>query len=499
MPNRTSPSISDMNSSSGARQLRLEQEVSGYRRRAVFAVQAAFLLGALAVLIHSIAHPFEFETIGLLVSVAMSSAALGLVIRDKLQWAAWLSAFQFVSVPAYLALTSLGTFDSAMLLFPVGLISLAILVRPLKMAIVSGLTMLVGVFIAVATLRGAIGNPALQALVEANPIDVIVSVVVISFSGAVATYVSHIFQGMLRSLADYQATLEANIAKQASDLDGSNAQLAISQAKFAQARAQLLRGEKLAGLETLVAGVAHEINTPISNAALTANALRHHMTELVDLIDRGAVRKSEIKRLVGQLDEAAEVVVRATGRAADLVASFKKVAVDQSSGRRRLFLLDEVTQDVLATLKPSFGEKRIRIECDIESQLQFNGYPGPLSQVLTNLVQNAAIHGLRGGDGGLIRVVARKVAENSVEIRVSDDGVGMSDETVSRIFEPFFTTQPDRGGSGLGLFLVQELVTGTLGGKIQVISKPGAGSEFLLRLPLESPVAALSAIDELAQ
>ena len=178
---------------------------------------------------------------------------------------------------------------------------------------------------------------------------------------------------------------------------------------------------------------------------------------------------------------------RNTTRAADLIGQFKQVAVDQTSVRRRRFGLRQTVEEVLATLQPLFKRTAHRVELAIPPELELDSYPGPLEQVVANLVGNSISHGFQGVAAGLIEIRAAPLDEDRVQIDYADNGVGIPEANRARIFEPFFTTQMGQGGSGLGLYIVYSLVTGLLGGAIQVDSAPGQGARFILVLPRTAP------------
>jgi signal transduction histidine kinase len=181
--------------------------------------------------------------------------------------------------------------------------------------------------------------------------------------------------------------------------------------------------------------------------------------------------------------EAVDLLERNSARAADLIGHFKQVAVDQSSARRRSFDLGQLVEEMLVTLRLTFKHTRHRIEVDIPAGLVMDSYPGPLEQVMANLVANSLVHGFVGIDEGRIELHAQALGEKQLLIRYLDNGVGIPTDTLNRIFEPFFTTRLGQGGSGLGLYIVYNLVTGVLGGTIEVASSPGHGVGITLTLP----------------
>jgi signal transduction histidine kinase len=187
--------------------------------------------------------------------------------------------------------------------------------------------------------------------------------------------------------------------------------------------------------------------------------------------------------------EMAGLVVRSCQRAATLISSFKRVAVDQTSEHQRHFDLAELVEDNLRALRPSLTVGACVIDNRVAHGISCDSYPGPLGQVLTNLIQNAIAHAFEAGKTGTV-VINGQCVGDVVELRVSDDGKGMSQEILARIFEPFFTTALGKGGSGLGLAVCHNMVTGVLGGSIRAQSSVGQGSDFFVRFPLAVPARA---------
>ncbi|MDS4040618.1 MAG: PAS domain-containing protein, partial [Candidatus Competibacter sp.] len=259
-------------------------------------------------------------------------------------------------------------------------------------------------------------------------------------------------------------------------------------AELRQAMTQLVQAEKLAALGHLVAGVAHELNTPLGNARTVAGALGEHLGEFAAAVESGVLRRSQVDAFLKRGWEAVDLLERNTARAADLIGHFKQVTVDQSSARRRRFDLRQTVEELLATLRPQFKHTAHRIELDIPAGLELDSYPGPLEQVVTNLVTNSLIHGFAGIEAGLIRIGAVLLGSDRVQLDYADDGIGIPETILKRIFEPFFTTRLGQGGSGLGLYIVYNLVTGVLGGTVRVCGKPGHGTVFTFVLPRTAPI-----------
>jgi PAS domain S-box-containing protein len=254
-----------------------------------------------------------------------------------------------------------------------------------------------------------------------------------------------------------------------------------------QTQDELVRSEKLAALGSMVAGVAHELNTPIGNSLMVASHLVETSKKMKESLKSG-LKKSMLDEFLGDTDTAGDVLVRNLSKAAELVSSFKQVAVDQTSSQRRSFNLAEMVAEVVTSLGPTIKKTPYIVEQSISTNILMESFPGPLGQVVTNLINNGIIHGFDGLKTGRIRIEAEKPAEGEpVILKISDDGKGIPASVLPRIFDPFFTTKLGQGGSGLGLNIVHNIVFGILGGRISAESTPGEGSCFTLALPLSAP------------
>lgn len=283
-------------------------------------------------------------------------------------------------------------------------------------------------------------------------------------------------------LGDLNNTLEARVAARTAELSRSNESLGLAMASLKETQNELVRAEKLAALGSLVAGVAHEINTPIGNALMASSTLYDSTRELEQKLAQG-LRRSELISYASQACEASQMTLQNLERAADLIRNFKQVAVDQTSENRRRFLLDELVRGILLTLEPAFRHCPCRLVSEIPKNIAMDSFPGAIGQVLTNLVENARIHAFDEKSPGQISVLARTTETGSVILTVADDGKGIPPDILPRIFDPFVTTRPGTGGSGLGLHITHNLVTGVLRGRIDVESELQRGTRFLLTLP----------------
>ncbi|MBK1679256.1 PAS domain-containing sensor histidine kinase [Rhodocyclus tenuis] len=290
-------------------------------------------------------------------------------------------------------------------------------------------------------------------------------------------------------IEDINETLEQRVSERTAALEESYRELATALDSLKLTQEELFRAEKMAALGALVAGVAHELNTPIGNGVTVASTLAERTREFVAEIGSGGLRRSTLNDFVDTAKTASELLLRNLAQASELVTSFKQVSVDQSSEQRRSFDLATVIEEVVATLLPNLRKTPYRIELTLAAGITLDSYPGPLGQVISNFINNAVLHAFEGRDSGHMRIESHELDDGTVEIVFSDDGVGIVEENLRRIFDPFFTTRLGRGGSGLGLHIVHNIVSGTLGGRITVDSQSGAGTRFTLTLPSAAPAA----------
>lgn len=252
----------------------------------------------------------------------------------------------------------------------------------------------------------------------------------------------------------------------------------------------LIEAEKMASLGGLVAGVAHEINTPVGIVVTTTTHLQEKVKAIRSLFDEGRIRKQDFADFLGVADNATTLLLSNSLRAANLIQSFKQVAVDQTCEERRQFDLKAYMQEVLVSLGPKLKRTPYRVDLDCPDGILMDSYPGPFAQVLTNLVVNSLQHGFDGREHGLIRLEVRRDADREVVVlRYCDDGAGIPAANLARIFDPFFTTKRGQGGSGLGMNIVYNIVVQSLKGTITVDSEEGKGVCFTLRLPCRVPVS----------
>ncbi|CAO3443119.1 ATP-binding protein [Azospirillum largimobile] len=284
--------------------------------------------------------------------------------------------------------------------------------------------------------------------------------------------------GFVRTLTD--VTVEARSAE---EIFNAMQELERAYADLKETQANLVQAEKMASLALLVAGVAHEINTPIGIAFGCATHLSGRTGTLAEAFERGTMKKSDLAAYVATAGESSRLIEQNLTRAAELIQSFKRVAVDQTSEERRRFDLLAYLEEVVTSLGPTLRKSRHRVAIACSPGIQMDSFPGALSQVVTNLVMNALTHAFPSDCKGHMVIDVDEMPDDEVEIRFADDGVGIPAENLPKVFEPFFTTRRGSGGSGLGLHIVFNLVTQSLGGRISVDSVAGDGTTFTLRIP----------------
>jgi PAS domain S-box-containing protein len=251
----------------------------------------------------------------------------------------------------------------------------------------------------------------------------------------------------------------------------------------------LIEAEKLAALGRLVAGVAHEINNPVGTSLTVASSLERKTTTFTAEVARGDLRRSSLNEFLEISREASSQLVANLTRAAELIQSFRQVAIDRNVSNQRGFDLGDLTEQVFLSLRPGLGKQNLALNVECQPGLMMNSYPGPYGQVLTNLLLNSVAHAFPSGKGGTVDVKVQASGNDHVEILLSDDGCGMSLDVRRKAFDPFFTTRRDQGGTGLGLHVVYSIVTNCLGGRLRLESEPNKGTKIQIILPRVAPTA----------
>ncbi|MDY6802367.1 MAG: ATP-binding sensor histidine kinase [Cyanobacteriota bacterium] len=247
---------------------------------------------------------------------------------------------------------------------------------------------------------------------------------------------------------------------------------------------QLVESEKMAALGGLVAGVAHEINTPLGLGVTAASLLADKITDFVEIYKCGQMKRSDLEHFLNNIMQNSTMILSNLNRAGDLIASFKQVAVDQTSEAQRRFKINQYLEETLLSLRSSLKKTNHQIEINGDADLEVNSYPGAFSQIVTNLVMNSLVHAYHNLDRGKLTFNFFREGETII-FEYADDGVGIAPENVRKIFEPFFTTKRNQGGSGLGLHIVYNFVTQKLQGTIECESQLGRGTKFLIKFPMD--------------
>ena len=283
-----------------------------------------------------------------------------------------------------------------------------------------------------------------------------------------------------QDLEDLNASLETRVRERSADLESALETLQ-------QTQHDLIASEKMASLGSLVAGIAHELNTPIGNSLLASTALADKVNAFEAQLSGGTLRRTALSAYTDEVRMASSLISSSLQKAANLIASFKQIAVDQTSDQRRTFNLLSVVLDTTATYTPRLKRANCDTTCDVPPALELDSYPGSFYQIFTNLLNNALAHAFEGRDQGAIAITAAELEGGMVDITFSDDGIGMAEDVRRHVFDPFFTTKMGHGGTGLGMNIVYNIVTGVLGGRITVGSSPGAGATVRITVPKVSP------------
>jgi PAS domain S-box-containing protein len=290
-----------------------------------------------------------------------------------------------------------------------------------------------------------------------------------------------------RELKDLNVSLESRVRERSAALERANADLSAALQTLQHTQDELLAAEKMASLGSLVAGIAHELNTPIGNSLLASTSLRDRVMEFDRHVAAGALRRSELMAHLEEVRMVSELISGSLHKAAELISSFKQIAVDQTNDQRRSFDLLAAVQDTVATYMPRLRRAHCETVLRIPAGLMFDSYPGGLYQILNNLVNNALTHAFEHGKGGRITISAEPLDDATVELTFKDNGAGMAEDVLRHVFDPFFTTKMGQGGTGLGMNIVYNIVTGVLGGRISIDSAPGAGTAVRMLLPRSAP------------
>lgn len=291
-----------------------------------------------------------------------------------------------------------------------------------------------------------------------------------------------------RALKELNTSLESRVQSRSAELEHANADLSHALDTLKRTQHDLISSEKMASLGSLVAGIAHELNTPIGNSLLAATSLSDRVAGFRRQLEEGTLKRSVLNDHLSDVVLACGLIAGSLHRAASLIASFKQVAVDQTNDERRIFDLRCVLEDTLATFAPRMRRANCAGTVEVAGTISLHSYPGSLCQVINNLITNALVHAFDQRPSASISIAAREADGGEVVIEFADDGVGMQEDVLHRVFDPFFTTRMGRGGTGLGMNIVYNIVTGVLGGRIDIATVIGKGTSITIAIPKNAPV-----------
>jgi signal transduction histidine kinase len=267
------------------------------------------------------------------------------------------------------------------------------------------------------------------------------------------------------------------------ELRNRNTELANSMKTIKMTKNQLVESEKMASLGGLVAGIAHDVNTPLGVSVTATSFLQDRLTKLQNAYDDKTLTGNTMTSFMSEAQQTITLLTNNLNRASDLISSFKQVAVDQTSEAIREVNVSEYLSEVVRSLAPNFKKTQHTIDIHCPDDLLIKCAPGVLAQILTNMIMNSLIHGFENKIKGAIRLDISEQDDNIV-INYSDDGRGLDEENLKRHFDAFFTTRRGKGGSGLGTHIMNNLVTQALGGQIEVFSQLDKGLQYKITIPV---------------
>ncbi|GGF83013.1 sensor histidine kinase [Alteromonas lipolytica] len=287
-----------------------------------------------------------------------------------------------------------------------------------------------------------------------------------------------------KQLQTLNSRLEEEVHQRTVALKSANDELIQTLEKLHQFQRQIVENEKMASLGDMVAGVAHEVNTPIGLGITASTMMLDRLAVIDQQFKDKTLKASSMQRFIDESRENLNIIYRNLDRAAELISSFKQVAVDQSSEEAREVNVRQLIEETLMSLRPRLKKVSHTVSIDCPETLNVNCKAGPVNQILINLIMNSLLHAFETVENGKIDVIARLTDDQKLKIIYRDNGSGIPESIKSRIFDPFVTTKRGQGGSGLGMHLVFNLVTQALGGNIKLESEEGNGVEYTLTFPV---------------
>ena len=278
--------------------------------------------------------------------------------------------------------------------------------------------------------------------------------------------------------------LEDKVEQRTEELLLKNQELQQALERLKQTQDQLVHAEKMASLGNLVAGIAHEINTPVGVGVTATSHLQKVTKEFSHLYANGEIKRRDLSNYLAESNEALVIIFSNLERASQLIRSFKQVSVDQSSEAKRVFNVKQYLGEILLSLHPKLKRTQLKVTVECDEKLRMDSFPGAFGQIITNLVLNSLTHAYETEDTGELIINIVPEGEHKISLTYSDDGKGMEKDVVAQIFNPFFTTKRGMGGTGLGLYILYNIVTQQFGGTIECVSEPGKGTTFMIGIPV---------------
>ena len=278
---------------------------------------------------------------------------------------------------------------------------------------------------------------------------------------------------------------EEKVKQRTSALKEANSELIQTLEKLHQFQRQMVQNEKMASLGDMVAGVAHEVNTPIGLGVTASTMMLDRLADMRKAFEDKTLKASSLSKFIAEGEENLNIIYRNLNRAAELISSFKQVAVDQSSENNRVFSFAKLMDEILMSMRPKLKKVKHQINVHCADNLLVESKAGPINQIIINLIMNSIIHGFEDMEKGQIDITIESVDDAKVSIEFKDNGKGIPEHLRKRIFDPFVTTKRGQGGSGLGMHLVYNLVTQALNGSISIVSEEGRGVQFRILFPVK--------------
>jgi len=285
--------------------------------------------------------------------------------------------------------------------------------------------------------------------------------------------------------AKLNTSLEEKVKQRTNALKEANSELIQTLEKLHQFQRQMVQNEKMASLGDMVAGVAHEVNTPIGLGVTASTMMLDRLADMRKAFEDKTLKASSLSKFIAEGEENLNIIYRNLNRAAELISSFKQVAVDQSSENNRVFSFDKLMGEILMSMRPKLKKVKHQINVHCADNLVVESKAGPINQIIINLIMNSLIHGFEDMDKGQIDITIEAIGDSKVSIEFKDNGKGIPEHLRKRIFDPFVTTKRGQGGSGLGMHLVYNLVTQALNGSISIVSEESKGVQFVILFPVK--------------